>query len=297
MNIHTKPERKRKCRRPEITAHNTWRPWETVMMILSEAVLSCRAPSSFSPAEAVWGSGTVVWAGTEDEPAEDWCRCWFEPHCSLQDSTDKGQRSTGPKWRTPAPRSHKPNSPDPSVSRSEKTCQSTWVLNLCCSSVFTRMNEWMNEWIMHLYSALLCIAVHPKRFTIMWWGVLLKHHQCAASTWIMRRLPQDNGASALTTHQLQVERRERHRANQVYVLTTHQLQVERRKRHRDDQVYALTTHQLQVERRESHRVNQVYVLTTHQLQVERRESHRDNQVYALTKTPATGGEGTRMRES
>ncbi len=25
-----------------------------------------------------------------------------------------------------------------------------------------------NEWMMHLYSALLCIAVHPKRFTIMW---------------------------------------------------------------------------------------------------------------------------------
>ncbi len=23
--------------------------------------------------------------------------------------------------------------------------------------------EWMNEWMMHLYSALLCIAVHPKR--------------------------------------------------------------------------------------------------------------------------------------
>ncbi len=31
----------------------------------------------------------------------------------------------------------------------------------------------------------------------------------------MRRQPQDNGASALTTHQLQVERRESHRANQV----------------------------------------------------------------------------------
>ncbi len=28
-------------------------------------------------------------------------------------------------------------------------------------------------------------------------------------------LPQDNGASALTTHQLQVERRKSHRANQV----------------------------------------------------------------------------------
>ncbi len=39
-------------------------------------------------------------------------------------------------------------------------------------------------------------------------GSLLNHHQCAASTWMMRRQPQDNGASALTTHQLQVERRE-----------------------------------------------------------------------------------------
>ncbi len=94
----------------------------------------------------------------------------------------------------------------------------------------------------------------------------------------MRRLPQDNGTSALTTHQLQVERRESHRANKVYALTTHQLQVERRESHRANQVYALTTHQLQVERRESHRANQVYALTTHQLQVERRESHRANQV-------------------
>ncbi len=48
-----------------------------------------------------------------------------------------------------------------------------------------------------------------------------------------------------------MERRESHRANQVYALTTHQLQVERRESHRDNQVYALTTHQLQVERRES----------------------------------------------
>ncbi len=66
--------------------------------------------------------------------------------------------------------------------------------------------------MMHLYSALLCIFVHPNRFTIIWGGggggALLNHHQCAASTWMMRRLPQDNGASALTTHQLQVERRE-----------------------------------------------------------------------------------------
>ncbi len=44
------------------------------------------------------------------------------------------------------------------------------------------------------------------------------------------------GVSALTTHQLQVERRERQRANQVYALTTHQLQVERRESHRVNQV-------------------------------------------------------------
>ncbi len=113
-------------------------------------------------------------------------------------------------------------------------------------------------------------------------SALLNHHQCAASTWMMWRLPQNNGTSALTKHQLQVERRESHRANQVYALTTHQLQVERRESHRANQVYALTTHQLQVERRERHRANQVYALTTHQLQVERRQSHRANQVYALT---------------
>ncbi len=54
---------------------------------------------------------------------------------------------------------------------------------------------------MHLYSALLCIAVHPKRFTILWGGgggSLPNHHQCAASTWMMRQQPQDNGGSALT---------------------------------------------------------------------------------------------------
>ncbi len=47
---------------------------------------------------------------------------------------------------------------------------------------------------------------------------------------------------------------------QVYALTTHQLQVERRESHRDNQVYALTTHQHRCERRESHRDNQVYAL-------------------------------------
>ncbi len=29
------------------------------------------------------------------------------------------------------------------------------------------MNEWMNEWGIYI-ALLLCIAIHPKRFTIMW---------------------------------------------------------------------------------------------------------------------------------
>ncbi len=69
---------------------------------------------------------------------------------------------------------------------------------------------WMNEWMMHLYSALLCIAVHPKRFTIMWGGVSPQPPP-VCSIHLIWRQPQDNGASALSTHQLQVERRERSR--------------------------------------------------------------------------------------
>ncbi len=99
----------------------------------------------------------------------------------------------------------------------------------------------------------------------------------------------------------------------LYALTTHQLQVERRESHRSQSsVMRSSTHQLQVwERGESHRVNQVYALTTHQLQVERerviepikcmrsphtsyrwqeRESPRANQVVCAHHTPATGGE-------
>ncbi len=48
-------------------------------------------------------------------------------------------------------------------------------------------------------------------------GSLLNHHQCEASTWIMRWLPQDNGASALTTHQLQVEKMMSHGYQQNYI--------------------------------------------------------------------------------
>ncbi len=77
-------------------------------------------------------------------------------------------------------------------------------------------NEWMNEW--YIYKALYCVLLYTQSTLQLCGGrggSLLNHHQCAASTWMMRRLPQDSGASALTTHQLQVERRESHRANQV----------------------------------------------------------------------------------
>ncbi len=105
-------------------------------------------------------------------------------------------------------------------------------------------------------------------------------------------------------------RGESHRANQVYALTTHQLQVERRERVIEPIKCMRSPHTSYRWRGESHRANQVYAFATHQLQVERRERHRANQVYALTThsyrwrgerviepikcmrspTPATGGE-------
>ncbi len=73
----------------------------------------------------------------------------------------------------------------------------------------------MNEWC--IYIALYCVLLYTQSALQSCGGggggeSLLNHHQCAASTWMMRRLPQDNSASA---HQLQVERRESYRANQV----------------------------------------------------------------------------------
>ncbi len=52
----------------------------------------------------------------------------------------------------------------------------------------------MNEWMMHLYSTLLCIAVHPKRFTIMgggdYWEAMIDKGQ-----W--REFGQDTGVTPL----------------------------------------------------------------------------------------------------
>ncbi len=161
---------------------------------------------------------------------------------------------------------------------------------------------WINKGMMRLYSALLCIAVHPKLFTIMWGGLSStttsdKHplgwcDGCHRTTVPVR--------SPHTSYRWRGERviepikcirsphtNYRWRGERVIepikcIRSPHTSYRWRGERDRANQVYTLTTHQLQVERRESHRANQVYTLTTHQLQVERRESHRANQVYTLT---------------
>ncbi len=115
--------------------------------------------------------------------------------------------------------------------------------------------------------------------------------------WERRESLEPIKVDALTTHQLQVERRERdiepikcmtltttpsyrlrgrgkrrHRANQVDALTTNQLQVERRERVIEPIKWMRShTHQLRW-RGESHRTNKWMLLPHHQLQVERRES-------------------------
>ncbi len=134
-----------------------------------------------------------------------------------------------------------------------------------------------------------------------------QRHQCAHHTPATggeeRESHRDNQVYALTTHQLQVERRERvietikcmpspHtsyrwrgervRANQVCAHHTPATGGEERESHRDNQVYALTTHQLQVERRERVIETIKCALTTPQLQVERRERVIETIKCALT---------------
>ncbi len=68
---------------------------------------------------------------------------------------------------------------------------------------------WMNDtFIKRFYCVLLYTQIALQSCGEGGEGSVLNHHQCAASTWLMRRLLQDNGTSAFTTHQLQVERRE-----------------------------------------------------------------------------------------
>ncbi len=73
---------------------------------------------------------------------------------------------------------------------------------------------WMNEWMNHLYSALLCIVVHPKRFTIIWGGL------SSTTTSVQHPLGCCDGSHRTTApvrspHTSYRWRGERERANQV----------------------------------------------------------------------------------
>ncbi len=80
----------------------------------------------------------------------------------------------------------------------------------------------MNEWC--IYIALFCVLLYTQsalKSCVCGRGSILNHHQCAASTWMMQR-------RQCSHHTPATGGEESHRANQVYALTTHQLQVERR---------------------------------------------------------------------
>ncbi len=112
----------------------------------------------------------------------------------------------------------------------------------------------------------------------------------------------------LATHQLQVERRERHRANQVYALTTHSYRwrgervIEPIKCMRSPHSYRWrgerdiepikwmrSPHTATGERRERHRANQVDALTTTSYRW-RGERVIEPIKCMCSPTPATGGE-------
>ncbi len=50
-------------------------------------------------------------------------------------------------------------------------CLYSWLFgtNTCTVPPLIYIYIYIYEWMMHLYSPLLCIAVNPKCFTIMWW--------------------------------------------------------------------------------------------------------------------------------
>ncbi len=145
---------------------------------------------------------------------------------------------------------------------------------------------WMNEWIMHLYSALLCIVV-PKalynhvgglsstttsvQLSLGWCG------GCRRTTALMR-----------SPHTSYRWRGERDIEPIKCMRSPHTSYRWRGERVIEPIKCMRSPHTSYRWREESHRANQVYALTTHQLQVERRESQSQSSVCAHH-TPATGG--------
>ncbi len=163
---------------------------------------------------------------------------------------------------------------------------------------------------MHLYSALLCIAVHPKRFTIMW-GRL-----SSTTTSVQHPLELCDSCHRTTTPVRSPHTSYRWRGERDIETIKCMLSPHTSYRWRGERVIETikcmrsphTSYRWRGERdietikcmrsphtsyrwRGERDIETIKcMLTTHQLQVERRERHRDNQVYALTHTPATGGE-------
>ncbi len=160
---------------------------------------------------------------------------------------------------------------------------------------YTEYNQqWkvLNEWMMHLYSALLCIVVHPKHFTIMWGGL------SSTTTSVQHPLGWCDGCHRTTAPVRSPHTSYRWRGERVIEPikcmrsphTSYRWRGERviepikcmRSPHtsyrwRGERVIEpikcmRSPHTSYRWRGESHRANQVYALTTHQLQVERRES-------------------------
>ncbi len=96
--------------------------------------------------------------------------------------------------------------------------QSQWrVTKWSCKKVWRLLFIIMT--IHNIYLTLFCFSKHSKRFTL-WRGNLLINHQCAASTWMMRRQPYCPERPPHTS--LLVEMRQSDAANQqIWVLLGH----------------------------------------------------------------------------
>ncbi len=96
---------------------------------------------------------------------------------------------------------------------------------------------------------------------------------------------------ALTTNQLQVERRESHRAYQV--VYAHPTSATGGEEERDiEPIKCMRSPHTSYRCRGERIIEPIKCMRSphYQLQVERRESHRANQVLCVHHTPATGGE-------
>ncbi len=149
----------------------------------------------------------------------------------------------------------------------------------------------MNEWMKHLYSALLCIAVHPNHFTIMWGGLSstttsVQHplgwcggcHRTTApvrsphTSYMWRGEREMEPIKCMRSPHISYRRRGERDIEPIKCMRSpHTSYRWRRERVIEPIKCMRSPHTSYRWRGERDRANQVYALTTHQLQVERRE--------------------------